>query len=241
MPLPTKQSGSRRAASRNGPPGKKPAVRKTRAHAVFDPQAFLDTVGAGRLITKHRKGARIFRQGDPADGVFCIQKGRVQITIVSKQGKEGVIALLGAGEFFGEGCLAGQPQHIASASTVVESAIVRIEKETMVRVLREEPALSQMFMSFLLSRNVQVEADLIDHLFNSSEKRLARVLLLANIGREGQMQTIPKISQEILAAKVGTTRSRINFFMNKFRKLGLIEYNGTLKIHSSLLNVIVHD
>lgn len=209
----------------------------------FNAQSFLDTVGVGRFIGKYRAGEAIFRQGDPADAVFYIQKGKVQITVVSKQGKEGVIAVLGSGEFFGEGCLAGQPLHIASAAATVDSAIVKIEKQAMARVLRDEPTLSQLFMSFLLSRNIQVEADLIDHLFNSSEKRLARILLLlTSMGKEGQMQTVPKVNQEILAARVGTTRSRINFFMNKFRKLGFIEYNdGTLKVHTSLLNVIVHD
>jgi len=208
----------------------------------FNAQAFLDTVGVGRFIGKYKTGEAVFLQGDPADAVFYIQKGKVQITVLSKQGKEGVIAVLSQGEFFGEGCLAGQPLHIATATVTAESAIVKIEKQTMIRVLRDEPTLSQMFMSFLLARNVQVEADLVDHLFNSSEKRLARVLLLlANIGKEGKMETIPKINQEILAARVGTTRSRINYFMNKFRKLGFIEYNGTLKIHTSLLNVIVHD
>ena len=146
------------------------------------------------------------------------------------------------GEFFGEGCLVGQPLHIATATAMTGSTIARIDRDTMVRVLREEPGLSQVFMSFLLSRNIQIEADLVDHLFNSSEKRLARILLmLADIGKEGKMESIPKISQEVLAARVGTTRSRINFFMNRFRKLGLIEYNGGLKIHSALLNVIVHD
>lgn len=209
----------------------------------FDAQAFLDTVGAGRFIGKYRAGEAIFLQGDPANAVFYIQKGKVQITVVSKHGKEGVIAVLGGGEFFGEGCLAGQPLHIASAAATAESFIVKIEKQAMARVLRDEPTLSQVFMSFLLSRNIQVEADLIDHLFNSSEKRLARILLLlTNMGKEGKMQTVPKVNQEILAARVGTTRSRINFFMNKFRRLGFIEYNdGTLKVHSSLLNVIVHD
>ncbi len=186
----------------------------------------------------------MFLQGDPADAVFYIQKGKVQITVVSKQCKEGVIAVLGAGEFFGEGCLAGQPLHIATAIAMAESTVAKIEKDAMIRVLRDEPTLSQMFMSFLLSRNIQVEADLIDQLFNSSEKRLARILLLLTaIGKEGKMETIPKINQDVLAARVGTTRSRINFFMNKFRKLGFIDYDGnsTLKIHSSLLNVIVHD
>jgi len=227
----------------------KPKARPTKPRAVklkkfgrFNAQSFLDTVGVGRFIGKYRQGEAVFLQGDPAEAVFYIQKGRVQITVVSKQGKEGVIAVLGAGEFFGEGCLAGQPLHISTATVTAEAAIVKIEKQTMIRVLRDEPALSHLFMSFLLSRNVQVEADLVDHLFNSSEKRLARVLLLlANIGKEGKMESIPKINQEILAARVGTTRSRINFFMNKFRKLGFIEYNGSLKVHTSLLNVIVHD
>jgi CRP/FNR family transcriptional regulator, cyclic AMP receptor protein len=209
----------------------------------FDARLFLSTVGAGRSTTKYRPQASIFMQGDPADAVFYIERGKVQLTVISDQGKEGVIAMPGAGDFFGEGCLAGQPLHIASATAMSNSTIVRIEKETMVRVLHEEPALSEMFMAFLLSRNVQFEADLVDQLFNSSEKRLARILLLlANIGKEGKLETvIPKISQETLAARVGTTRSRINYFMNKFRKLGLIEYNGELKVHTSLLNIIVHD
>jgi CRP/FNR family cyclic AMP-dependent transcriptional regulator len=220
----------------------KPKVAKLKALVKFNAQAFLDTVGVGRFIGKYAAGEAIFLQGDPAEAVFYIQKGKVQITVVSKQGKEGVIAVLGAGEFFGEGCLAGQPLHIATAMAAVDAAIVKIEKQTMIRVLSEEPSLSQMFMSFLLSRNIQVEADLVDHLFNSSEKRLARILLLlTSIGKEGKMESIPRINQEILAARVGTTRSRINFFMNKFRKLGFIEYNGNLKVHSSLLNVIVHD
>jgi CRP/FNR family transcriptional regulator, cyclic AMP receptor protein len=209
----------------------------------FDARLFLTSVGAGRSIAKYRPQASIFLQGDPADAVFYIEKGNVQLTVVAEHGKEGVIAMPGAGDFFGEGCLAGQPLHIASATAMSNSTIVRIEKETMVRVLHQEPALSGMFMAFLLSRNVQFEADLVDQLFNSSEKRLARILLLlANFGKEGKLEpVIPKISQETLAARVGTTRSRINSFMNKFRKLGLIEYNGELKVHTSLLNVIVHD
>jgi len=191
---------------------------------------------------KYQPGETVFLQGDPADAVFYIQKGKVKVTVVSEQGKEGVIAMLGSGEFLGEGCLAGQPLHIATATATAESAIARIDRTTMVRVLRDEPTLSQLFMSFLLTRNIQVEAELVDHLFNSSEKRLARILLLlANFGKEGKMEAIPKVSQEVLAARVGTTRSRVNFFMNKFRKLGLIEYNGELKVHSALLNIIVHD
>jgi CRP/FNR family transcriptional regulator, cyclic AMP receptor protein len=209
----------------------------------FDPQSFLASVGAGRSLLHYERGKLVFRQGDPADAVFYIQSGKVQITVVSEQGKEGVIALLEPGEFFGEGCLAGQPSHMATASAMAECTIVRIDKEAMIRGLREQPAFSELFMTFLLSRNVQIEADLVDQLFNSSEKRLARVLLLlAHFGKDGKMEpVIPQINQDILAARVGTTRSRINYFMNKFRKLGFIEYNGGLKVHSSLLNVIVHD
>jgi CRP/FNR family transcriptional regulator, cyclic AMP receptor protein len=222
-----------------------PTRRPPRSEKVptFDAQLFLTSVGTGRSTTKYRPQSTIFLQGQPADAVFYVEKGTVQLTVVSEHGKEGVIAMPSAGDFFGEGCLAGQPLHIASATAMSNSIIVRIEKDTMVRVLREQPALSEMFMAFLLSRNVQFEADLVDQLFNSSEKRLARILLLlANFGKEGKLEpVIPKISQETLAARVGTTRSRINSFMNKFRKLGLIEYNGELKVHTSLLNVIVHE
>ncbi len=237
-----KVSVSKSKAAKSRPSKTKVSSLKSLVH--FDAQTFLDTVGVGRFIGRYKLGEVVFLQGDPADAVFYVQKGKVQITVVSKQGKEGVVAVLGAGEFFGEGCLAGQPLHISTAAVTAESSIIRIEKQTMIKVLREEPTLSQMFMTFLLSRNVQVEADLIDHLFNSSEKRLARILLLlANMGTEGRMETIPSVNQEILAARVGTTRSRINFFMNKFRKLGFIDYNGagTMKVHTSLLNVIVHD
>ncbi len=209
----------------------------------FDAQAFLMSVGSGRLTKKYPAKKTIFQQGDPANAVFYIQKGKVKLTVVSEHGKEGVIAMLTPGDFFGEGCLAGQRLHMASASAMGECTIVRIEMETMIRVLHDEPKLSEMFMTFLLSRNIQFEADLVDQLFNSSERRLARVLLLlANFGKEGKLDAvIPRISQDVLAAKVGTTRPRINFFMNKFRKLGFIEYNGGLKVHSSLLNIIVHD
>ena len=217
----------------------------TREIQELHPASFLASVGVGRSAKKYPPRKTIFRQGEPADAVFYIEKGKVQITVVSEQGKEGVIGILGAegGGFFGEGCLAGQPLHMATASALTESVIVRIEKEAMIRVLREQPAFSQLFMAFLLARNVQIEADLVDQLFNSSEKRLARVLLLlANFGKDGKLEpVVPQINQEMLAARVGTTRSRINYFMNKFRKLGFIEYNGTLKVHSSLLNVIVHD
>jgi len=209
----------------------------------FDAQLFLTSVGSGRSSVNHKAKAVVFQQGDPADAVFYIQKGRIQLTVVSEHGKEGVVAILGAGDFFGEGCLAGQPLHMASASAMAASTVVRIEKQLMIRMLHEQPALSATFMAFLLSRNIQIEADLIDQLFNSSERRLARLLLLlANFGKEGKLETVlPKISQDLLASRIGTTRSRINFFMNKFRKLGFIEYNGTLRVHSSLLRVILHD
>ena len=185
----------------------------------------------------------VFRQGDPADAVFYLASGGVQITIVSNQGKEGIIALLGPGDFFGEGCLSGQPRRLASAVATTASRLVRIEKEAMIRRLHEDKDFSEKFMAFLMTRNIQIEADLVDQLFNSSEKRLARLLLLlANFNDEGKLRPIvPKISQDILAARVGTTRSRVNQFMNKFRKLGLIEYNGEIKVHAGLLNVIVHD
>jgi CRP/FNR family transcriptional regulator, cyclic AMP receptor protein len=223
--------------------GKPQAIVSEVAAPRFDAEVFLTSVGAGRSTTRYQANTSVFRQGDPADAVFYIQSGKVKLTVISEQGKEGVIAMLGAGDFFGEGCLAGQPLHMATAVAMGDSTIARIQIDTMIRVLHEEPKLSEMFMGFLLSRNIQFEADLVDQLFNSSERRLARVLLLlANFGKEGKMETvIPKISQEVLAARVGTTRSRINFFMNKFRKLGFIEYNGELKVHTSLLNIVVHD
>lgn len=216
----------------------------------FDVRSFLASVGPGRSHVTYAPKDVIFCQGDPADAVYYIEKGGVQISVVSDQGKEGVVAMLKPGEFFGEGCLAGQEVHISSATAVGEATVVSIDKASMIRVLHEQPNLSEMFMRCLLLRNIQIEADLVDQLFNSSERRLARILLLlANFGKDGKLEmVIPKISQETLAARVGTTRARINFFMNKFRKLGLIEYSGStrsknagLKVHSSLLNVIVHD
>lgn len=206
--------------------------------------AFLNYIGGERSIVAYRPGQTVYLQGDAADAVFYIQKGKIQLTVVSTQGKQGVVAILGAGEFFGEGCLAGQARHVATAAATIDSTIIRVEKPTMLRMLREDPRFSEMFMSFLLSRNLQVEADLIDHLFNSSEKRLARLLLLlSNMSADGKSQIVPRINQEILAGRVGTTRSRINFFMNKFRKLGFIEYKGTgnLKVNSSLMNVVLQD
>jgi CRP/FNR family transcriptional regulator, cyclic AMP receptor protein len=212
----------------------------------FDAKSFLSSVGSGRSTVKYQRKKIIFEQGDPADAVFYIQSGRIELSVMSEHGKEGVVAILSAGDFFGEGCLAGQPLHMASAITLAESVIFKIEKMDMIRVLQDEPTFSEMFMAFLLERNIQFEAELVDQLFNSSERRLARVLLLlANFGKDGKLEpVIPRISQELLAARVGTTRSRINFFMNKFRKLGFIEYDGGsggLKVHSALLNVVVHD
>lgn len=223
---------------------RKPKLAAKAVPAVdFDAKAFLTSVEAGCSNVKYRAKETVFRQGDAADAVYYIEKGGVQLTVVSHQGKEAVVAILSAGDFFGEGCLAGQDLHMASAKARAATNAVKIEKAAMIRMLLDKPALSERFMSFLLSRNIQIEADLVDQLFNSSERRLARLLLLlANFGKEGKLETvIPKISQEVLAAKVGTTRSRINFFMNKFRKLGLIEYNGGLKVHSALLNIIIHD
>jgi CRP-like cAMP-binding protein len=209
----------------------------------FNPKAFLAKVGEGRNIGKYRKSEIVFSQGDPADKVFYIQKGKVKVTVVSEQGKEAVVAILGANEFFGEGCLAGQSQRLSTAAAMDASVIVGLERAAIVRVLHEEPSFSEMFIAHLLSRTIRVEADLVDQLFNSSEKRLARLLLLlANFGKEGSPQPmIAKISQETLAEMIGTTRSRVSFFMNKFRKLGFITYNGGIHVHSSLLNAVLHD
>jgi CRP-like cAMP-binding protein len=186
----------------------------------------------------------IYRQGDPADAVHYIVTGKIQLTVVSEHGKEAVIAMLEPGEFFGEGCIVSQPLRMASASATEKATVVRIEKATMIRVLHEQPEVAERLTTFLLARNIQIEADLVDQLFNSSERRLARLLLLlANFGKEGKMEKVlPSITQEALAARIGTTRPRINFFMNKFRKLGFIEYDESgLNVHTSLLNVIVHD
>jgi len=209
----------------------------------FNSQSFLAKIGEGRRIFKYDKDKIVFSQGDPADSVFYIQKGKVKITVVSEQGKEAVVAILGTNEFFGEGSLAGQIQRISTATTMTESAIMRLEKAAIVRVIHEEPTFSETFIAHLLGRSIRVEADLIDQLFNSSEKRLARVLvLLANFGKDGKPEPIiAKISQETLAEMVGTTRSRVSFFMNKFRKLGFIHYNGGIQVHSSLLNAVLHD
>ena len=215
----------------------------TKSRPSFDPKSFLAVVDEGRGIGEYRKDQIVFSQGDPADAVFYIQSGKVKVTVVSEQGKEAVVAMLGTNDFFGEGCLAGQAQRIATVAAMTDSVIVRLEKAAIVRVIHREPAFSGIFIAHLLARAIRVEADLVDQLFNSSEKRLARLLLLlANFGKDEKPEPIlAKISQETLADMIGTTRSRVSFFMNKFRKLGLIDYNGSIEVHSSLLNVVLHD
>jgi CRP/FNR family cyclic AMP-dependent transcriptional regulator len=217
-------------------------MRSMKMKQSFNPKSFLAKANGGKTMKKYIVNDRIFAQGDAADSIFYIQEGRVKLTVLSRQGKEAVIALLGSGDFFGEGCLAGQLVRMATAVALSECAIVQLAKREMIRVLREEARFSEMFVAHLLSRNIKIEEDLIDQLFNSSEKRLARVLLLlANFGKPGQPKTvIPKVSQETLAEIVGTTRSRVSFFMNRFRKLGFVDYShGTLEVHSSLLNIVL--
>jgi CRP/FNR family transcriptional regulator, cyclic AMP receptor protein len=218
-------------------------VMATKRRRSFDTKSFLARVGEGQSIGKYRKGQIVFSQGDAGDAVFYIQKGKAKVTVVSEQGKEAVIAILGTDEFFGEGCLAGQVQRIATVTAMADSVIARLEKSAIIQVIHQEPKFSEMFIAHLLGRAIRVEADLVDQLFNSSEKRLARLLLLlANFGKEGTPEPmIAKISQETLAEMIGTTRSRVSFFMNKFRKLGFIDYNGSIEVHSSLLNVVLHD
>ena len=214
-----------------------------KAEAAFDPKVFLATVSHGRTASDYRKEDVVFRQASPADSVFYVLKGKIKIVVASKQGKEAVVGILGPGEFFGEGCLIGQPLRLATARSMVDSEVLRVGKAEMVRVLHTEPAFGELFITHLLTRNSRVEEDLVDQLFNSSEKRLARtLLLLANFGKEGGPQpvTMP-ISQEMLAEIIGTTRPRVSHFMNKFRKLGFISYNGHLEIHSSLLSVVLND
>jgi CRP/FNR family transcriptional regulator, cyclic AMP receptor protein len=211
----------------------------------FDPKKFLATIGEGRKVVCLSQKETIFSQGEAADTVFYIQKGKVRLTVVSQIGKEAVLAILGEGEFFGEGGLAGQPLRMGSATAMTDCELMRIDKKAMIEALHREHTLSDMFVAYLLARNIRYEEDLVDQLFNSSEKRLARILLLlAHFGKEGVPQTvIPKISQETLAEMIGTTRSRVSFFMNKFRKLGFVDYDGGsgLQVHSSLLNVVLHD
>jgi CRP/FNR family transcriptional regulator, cyclic AMP receptor protein len=209
----------------------------------FDPKSFLSKMNGGQTISNYGKNQVVYSQGQPADSVFYIHKGKAKIAVLSKQGKEAVVALLGVGDFFGEGCLGGQPRRMATASALTDCVVARIAKADIVRVIREEPAFSELFIAHLLARNIRVEEDLVDQLFNSSEKRLARVLLLlANFGKESKPEpVIAKISQETLAEMIGTTRSRVSFFMNKFRQLGFITYNGHIEVHSSLLNVVLHE
>jgi len=214
-----------------------------KAKLTFNPKIFLAKVGKGKKHTDYSKDQKIFSQGDAAQAIFYIQRGKVKLTVISKQGKEAVIAVLGEGDFFGEGCLAGQPLRMSTVTTITDCSIVRLDKANTVRVLRNEPAFSRMFVRYLLSRGIRIEEDLVGHLFNSSEKRLARVLLLlANFGKKSKPKTvIPKMSQETLAELIGETRSKISASMEKFRRQGFISYNGQLEVHSSLLNVVLHD
>jgi CRP-like cAMP-binding protein len=210
---------------------------------AFNTKNFLAKIGSARTTVFYRPNHTVFAQGDPADAVFYIEKGKVQVTVLSNRGKEAVLSILGPGDFFGEGCLNGQLQRMSSVATMTECSIGRVERATMLQALHDEPRFSDLFISYLLHRSARAEEDMIDQLFNSSEKRLARILLLlANFGKEGKPEpVIPRISQETLAEMVGTTRSRVSSFMNKFRRLGLIEYNGSLSVHTSLLNVVLND
>jgi CRP/FNR family transcriptional regulator, cyclic AMP receptor protein len=210
---------------------------------AFDPKAFLTRIERGKTTREYRNKQVVFSQGDPADAVFFIRSGKVKLTVVSTRGREAVVGVLERGSFFGEGCLAGQPLRMSTASAIQASNVVRVDKSTMVRVLHQEPEFAELFTAYLLSRNVRIEEDLVDQLFNSSEKRLARILLLlAHFGKEPRPEIVlPKVSQETLAAMVGTTRSRVSHFMNRFRKMGFIHYNGGLQVHSGLLSVVLRD
>ena len=220
---------------------KAPTVER-KAPRGFDVEAYLEATGGARTVVTHRRGEVIFSQGDPGHDIRYLQKGAIKLSVLSHIGKEAVVAMLVPGDFFGEGVLAGQSVRIGTATAVAASRVLIIEKEAMIRLLHEEPSFSDRFISYMLARNIRIEADLVDQLFNSSEKRLARtLLLLARYGESNPQRKLPKISQETLAEMIGATRSRVNFFMNKFRKLGLIEYNGGLKINSSLLSIVLHD
>jgi CRP/FNR family transcriptional regulator, cyclic AMP receptor protein len=218
------------------------AVAAAKKRQRFDSQTFLSTIDGGRTIAAFPNKQTIFAQGDSSDAVFYIQEGKVKLTVLSTTGKESTIGILNEGDFFGEGCLVGQSLRMCSATTVTDCTVMRIDKKSMMEVIHREHAFSDMFVAYLLTRNIRYEEDLVDHLFNSSEKRLARILLLlAHFGKEGKPAVaIHKISQETLAEMVGTTRGRVNFFMNRFRKLGFVRYNGELEVHSSLLNVVLH-
>ena len=216
---------------------------KKAAKPTFDAKTFLGRLNGGKTARSYRNRQVVFDQGDAADAVFYVESGKVKLTVVSPRGKEAVIGVLDAGSFFGEGCLAGQTQRMSTVSAMMASHVVRVDKATMMGVLHKDAEFAELFTAYLLSRNVRIEEDLVDQLFNSSEKRLARtLLLLAHFGKEPRPDTvIPKVSQETLASMIGTTRSRVSFFMNRFRKLGFIEYNGTLQVHSSLLTVVLRD
>jgi len=244
MRKPRKTGKPRKTASR--PPAPSSAVTaalQRSSFANFNPAEFLETHTSGRTVVNHAKREVLFTQGDTADSVFYIKKGKIKVTVVSRHGKEAVVALLGAGEFLGEGCLIGQPKRLATATAMTECQTMRVDKLELMRMLREEPAFSQAFIAHILVRNARIEEDLADQLFNSTEKRLARLLLLlANFGKEGKPEPIiAKISQETLAEMIGTTRSRVSHFMNKFRQLGFIDYNGHLEVHSSLLSVVLSE
>ncbi len=217
--------------------------KKLERKYAFDAQAFLDSAGVARTVTAFKRAEVVYAQGDAAGGVLYIQRGGIKLTVVNENGKEAVVGILGPGDFFGEGCLAGQPVRMGTATAITPSTVLLIEKKEMFRVLHKEHTLSDTFIRFMLARNIRIEEDLVDQLFNSSEKRLARtLLLLARYGKEASPHgVLPKMSQETLAEMVGTTRSRVNFFMNKFRKLGFIEYNGGLQINTSLLSVVLHE
>jgi CRP/FNR family cyclic AMP-dependent transcriptional regulator len=216
---------------------------KLKGKHAFNAQAFLDSAGVARKVVQYEKTEKIYSQGDAAASVMYIQKGGIKLTVVNQVGKEAVVAMLGSGDFFGEGCLAGQHLRMGTATAILPTAVLVIEKIEMVRVLHAEHALSDRFMAYMLSRNIRIEEDLIDQLFNSSEKRLARaLLLLARYGRDSQPEKmLPKVSQEMLAEMIGTTRSRVNFFMNRFKKMGFIRQNGGLHVHSSLLSIVLHE
>jgi CRP/FNR family cyclic AMP-dependent transcriptional regulator len=224
-------------------PTKAPAILKSLGHIAFSAQDFLGSAGMAKKVVEFKRKEKIFAQGDVSKNVLYIQKGSVRLSVVNETGKEAVVAILGIGDFFGEGCLAGQPIRIGSATAITASTVLMIDKQEMIRVLHAEHEFSDRFITYMLSRNIRIEADLIDQLFNSTEKRLARaLLLLARYGKEDQVhRVLPKVSQETLAQTIGTTRSRVNVFMNKFKKLGFIKYNGGLQINNSLLSVVLHD
>jgi CRP/FNR family cyclic AMP-dependent transcriptional regulator len=221
---------------------RKTGTAETKTRRAFDVEKYLESANSGRRVVKYRQGEVVYSQGDASDDVKYIQKGAIKLSVLSQIGREAVVAMLGPGDFFGEGSLAGQPVRIGTATAVVPSSVLTIDKAAMIQLLREEHTFSDRFISYMLTRNIRIEADLVDQLFNSSEKRLARtLLLLARYGQDNPQRKLPKISQETLAEMIGATRSRVNFFMNKFRKLGFIEYNGGLTINSSLLSIVLHD